>query len=520
MASVWRAEDRELGVQRAIKILSPTRGRRGEHLRARFRTEARTMASLSHPNILGVHDIGTEDGLDYIVMDLAPGGSLLDRLDELGTIPVELALRWILDVLSALAAAHAAGIVHRDIKPQNVLLSAEDRPLLADFGIAMLADRDLRTTRTGVTMGSIAYMPPEQRIDASKVSHLADIYGIGTTLYALLSGQSPVDLFLVEADSPRWEGIPGGLIPILQRACAVNPDNRYASAGQMALALQQFAAGEPDLSLELSTLSFPDPSPAVYARTTEPATAPRTRLPERLSPVPTRDSSEDAGPTLMPRAAEPTMPGADEPTLGEPHPPSGPRASVVLGLLAGLGLLTGLGALGVSSLWAPTPQPAPQQLVRPSPAPLPEPFVGPEVPEGPLAPVPEPVRPPEPVPVRAPAPAPPTERAPAPQGAAPQGLWTVKGLGVGLQLQLRGGDDALQGKATSTLKDKHTDTPIQGRFERDTHTLFLEEIDGSYTYRLTLDETLCGGSGQVEGSLRSIRLISMKREHPDCGAER
>ncbi|HHO51965.1 MAG TPA: serine/threonine protein kinase, partial [Deltaproteobacteria bacterium] len=336
MARVYRAEDRELGVQRAIKILSPTKGRRGEHLRARFRTEARAMASLSHPNILSVHDIGTEGDLDYIVMDLAPNGSLMDRLDALDTIPIGLAIQWILEVLSALATAHAAGIVHRDVKPQNVLLSVDDRPLLADFGIAMLADRDLRTTRTGVAMGSMAYMPPEQRVDASKVTHLADIYGVGASLYALLSGQSPVDLFLVDAGSPRWEGIVEPLIPILQRACAASPANRYTSAGEMALALQRFVADVPGIRLELPALSFPDPSPAVYSRTSDPQTpTPRQRRALASNdPLPTRDSSEDAGPTLMP----------GETPLVEGRPPRWIQAAGVLGILGILGVL-GLGIL-------------------------------------------------------------------------------------------------------------------------------------------------------------------------------
>ena len=160
------------------------------------------MAQLQHPNVLPVLDIGSEGAHNYVVMALAEGGSVSDKL-RVGLSPRE-AVDVMLPILSALAAAHASGVVHRDVKPQNILLDGNDTPPLADFGIALIdrADAD-RRTRTGVVMGSLAYTAPEQRLDARAVTAQADVYAAGTTLYALLTRRSPMDLFVAPLHSER-----------------------------------------------------------------------------------------------------------------------------------------------------------------------------------------------------------------------------------------------------------------------------------------------------------------------------
>lgn len=235
MALVVVAHDDELGVDRAVKILDVSRPNSATQ-RRRLRFEAWTMGRLHHPNILSIHRVGNEGDLDYVVMDLAQGGSLQDALNSSGPLLAATAIQYMIQTLSALAFAHASGVVHRDIKPQNILLDSEGSVLLADFGIAMTAGDD-REGRIGAATGSIAFMPPEQRFDAGGVGPPADLYATGTTLFNLITGENPVDLFLATDRSERWSAVPQPLRPVLRRACAMRPDDRWGSASAMAHAL-------------------------------------------------------------------------------------------------------------------------------------------------------------------------------------------------------------------------------------------------------------------------------------------
>ncbi|MFN7143773.1 MAG: serine/threonine-protein kinase [Myxococcota bacterium] len=245
-ATVYRARDLALGVERAVKVLRVD-SLGADAQRARLRSEARAMARVTHLNILRVYDVGTDGDQDFVVMELAAGGSLQDRLDEHGPLSPVVASRYALQVLAALAAAHDAGVIHRDVKPQNVLLDSQGVAMLADFGIALLADGfESRHTRVGVAMGSMTYMPPEQRLDARGVGAGADIYACGATLYALLTGASPVDLFLAAPGSVRWEDVPEPLRPVIQRATRLIPEERWGSAREMASALLEAMAQVPE----------------------------------------------------------------------------------------------------------------------------------------------------------------------------------------------------------------------------------------------------------------------------------
>ena len=236
-ARVHQAHDELLGVDRAVKILHR---RADDQTRARLVREAQLMATLRHPGVLHVYDMGVCEEGDFVVMDLAEGGSLADRMDREGPLSPAMAVAYTLRVLSALQAAHDAGIVHRDVKPQNILLDHEGQALLADFGIARAPQtEDLRTTRTSAGLGSMCFMAPEQRLDARSAGPAADIYAAGCTLYALLCEQTPIDLFTAEPDSERWLAIPPDLRPILVKATRLKPADRFASAADMAGALAQ-----------------------------------------------------------------------------------------------------------------------------------------------------------------------------------------------------------------------------------------------------------------------------------------
>ncbi|MCB9743350.1 MAG: protein kinase [Alphaproteobacteria bacterium] len=232
-AQVHRATDTLLGVDRAVKLLLDT-GPHTELLRSRLRNEARVMAQLKHPNVLRVFDIGMHEGQDFIVMDLAEGGSLSQWLDREGPMHPAVAVHYTLQVLSALDAAHEAGVVHRDVKPQNVLLDSQGGAMLADFGIALLSEDALRTTRTNMAMGSMCFMAPEQRMDAKNVGPEADLYAVACSLYNLLTDGNPIDLFTANESSGRWEGVPEALRPILWKATRLGREERYQDAASMA----------------------------------------------------------------------------------------------------------------------------------------------------------------------------------------------------------------------------------------------------------------------------------------------
>jgi tRNA A-37 threonylcarbamoyl transferase component Bud32 len=237
MATVSVAWDRDLEVERAIKILSPQMAR-NEKVRVRFVQEARTMARLKHRNIVTVHDVGLEGEHPFIVMEKLDGGSLADRLEVGGVLPPRLACRAMIQVLDGLGAAHQAQVVHRDVKPQNVLLSLEGVPKITDFGIAQVTGTNHALTRTGVVMGTLAFMAPEQRTNARDVDLRADIYSAAATLYLLVTGRVPLDLYSTELHEEVFSQVLPPLVELLQRGTRYAVAERYSSATRMAEAIE------------------------------------------------------------------------------------------------------------------------------------------------------------------------------------------------------------------------------------------------------------------------------------------
>ncbi|MEI7743751.1 MAG: protein kinase, partial [Chloroflexota bacterium] len=251
MATIFRARDAQLDRDVAVKIMRPEFGQDPDFL-GRFRDEARAAASLNHPNIVSVFDFGEEDTGPYIVMELIDGQDLSSILRENGPLPPRQAARVSAEVAKALHAAHVRSIVHRDVKPSNILVGRDGRVKVADFGIAR-ALTEAQLTLPGVTMGSVHYFSPEQaRGEPATIA--SDIYSLGIVLYESLTGQRPfsgdgaaaVALARLTSTPPRPSalrpGVPEALDAIVTRAMALDPATRFASAASMASALEGWLA--------------------------------------------------------------------------------------------------------------------------------------------------------------------------------------------------------------------------------------------------------------------------------------
>jgi serine/threonine protein kinase len=249
--SVYRATDHEHGREVAIKVLS---GTLGEKERRRFDRERQTMGRLgSHPNIIPVHESGyTEDGEGYLVMELAPGGSLRDWLEANQTLPWENAVSVMASIADAIQAAHDQGVLHRDIKPDNILIDAYDNPRLTDFGIAAVASNATATTSMSATL---AHAAPEV-LQGMTNTEAVDIYAIGSTLHNLITGSAPferaddvgVTAMMARALSEpppdlTSYGVPPAVAQVVQRALAKEPTDRPATAAQLAAELRAAATG-------------------------------------------------------------------------------------------------------------------------------------------------------------------------------------------------------------------------------------------------------------------------------------
>ncbi|GAC1402080.1 MAG: hypothetical protein NVSMB52_15960 [Chloroflexota bacterium] len=245
MASVYRARDLRLNRDVAVKLLREDLTRDPEFLR-RFEREAQYVASLSHPNIVPVYDVGEENGSHYIVMEFIRGRTLKDAIESGGPLPAGRAAEITVSVLDALQYAHGRGLVHRDVKPHNILMTADGTARLADFGIAHLADSS--TTRTAAILGSAQYLSPEQA-RGDEATPLSDVYSCGIVLYEMVTGAPPfgganalaVAHHHVYSDPPplpqRARDEMPELESIVARALAKDPSDRFADAQSFIKAL-------------------------------------------------------------------------------------------------------------------------------------------------------------------------------------------------------------------------------------------------------------------------------------------
>jgi eukaryotic-like serine/threonine-protein kinase len=251
MANVYLAEDQELGRRVAIKILNE-RHANDDQFVERFRREAKNAAALSHPNIVSIYDRGEAEGTYYIAMEYLDGRSLKELIVARGPAPFTVAVEYARQILSALRFAHRHGIVHRDIKPHNVLVDAEGRVKVTDFGIARAGTSQM--TEAGSIVGTAQYLSPEQA-RGTNVDQRSDVYSLGIVLYELLTGtvpfngDTPVEIAmkhlstLPEAPSVKRPDIPRDLDLIVMRSLAKDPDDRYQSAEEMDADLERFLRG-------------------------------------------------------------------------------------------------------------------------------------------------------------------------------------------------------------------------------------------------------------------------------------
>jgi hypothetical protein len=247
MATVWRARDTRLGRQVAVKLLRPEFAEDDEFVR-RFETEARHAASLSHPNVAAVHDTDVDGERRFIVMELVDGPSVAEVIAQRGPLEPIVAVEITASAARALAAAHRRGLIHRDVKPGNLLIGRDGRVRLADFGIAR-ALTSSRATTPGTVLGSIPYLSPEQA-RGEEATAAGDIFSLGVVLFEMLTGSLPW-----EADTPAAmatarlhvpaappsdtvAGLPDGLDGIVGRALELDPEKRYPSARVFADALE------------------------------------------------------------------------------------------------------------------------------------------------------------------------------------------------------------------------------------------------------------------------------------------
>jgi len=255
MATVYLARDNVLDVQRAIKVIAPELTRRRQ-VRERFINEAKVMAMLEHPNIVRLYDIGIDGDQDFMVMEVLQGGTLLDRVELLGPLPPRQAADVFDQVLAALSEAHRLGIVHRDVKPHNILLDKAGTPKVTDFGIARLVHAEKALTRTGAMMGTFAYMAPEQRTRANEAEPPADVYAVGCTLYAVLTGEEPIDLFMPLHQERFGSRFIAPIAALLTRATAYRPEDRFQSADEMRAALAAIYDDLPNMPSDAPPLAL------------------------------------------------------------------------------------------------------------------------------------------------------------------------------------------------------------------------------------------------------------------------
>jgi len=272
MGEVYRACDTRLGRDVAIKVLPEALTKDADRLR-RFEQEARTIAALNHPNILGIHDIGTYDGAPFLVSELLEGKTLRETLEP-GPLPVRCSIDYARGIAQGLAGAHVKGIVHRDLKPENVFITKGDRVKILDFGLAKLtspkegSNTELTLTSPatlpGIVMGTVGYMSPEQ-VRGEATDARSDIFSFGALLYEMLSGErafkrntsAEMMTAILREEPPElsesgWHG-PPGLQRILARCLEKNAERRFQSASDLAFAVESLSGSSSDISAHSMT---------------------------------------------------------------------------------------------------------------------------------------------------------------------------------------------------------------------------------------------------------------------------
>lgn len=358
MAVVYKARCNRLNRLVAIKILKEDLSKDDE-FRRRFHAESQAVAMMSHPNIVSVYDVSHSENIDYIVMELIEGITLKQYMEQKGTLNWREALHFATQIAKALEHAHSRGIIHRDIKPHNIMVLKDGSVKVADFGIAQMATA--QNTLTREALGSVHYISPEQAKGAH-VDARTDLYSLGVVMYEMLTGRPPFDgdtpvsvaiqHINAKATSPRElnPSIPRGLEQITMHAMTADRDKRYASASEMLEDLERFRRDpnctfdftQPRDTLDIGSILNPPPRP------------PRER------PA----AERRADPQPRPDAAKSEPPAARR---GRGEPQKGSRVAVIAGIvciaLAILGILYFLYSYFISDLFTKTEEDAVPNLI-------------------------------------------------------------------------------------------------------------------------------------------------------------
>ncbi|MEW5986993.1 MAG: serine/threonine-protein kinase, partial [Chloroflexota bacterium] len=306
MAAVYKAYQPNMGRYVALKIL-PRHYASDPQFVARFTQEARVIANLEHPHILPVHDFGESEGYTYLAMRLVEGGSLA-RLLQGAPLALTQVRQIVSQVGDALDYAHTQGVIHRDVKPSNILIDQRGNCLLSDFGIAKMLAGSSHLTQTGAMLGTPAYMSPEQGMGQS-LDGRSDLYSLGIILYQMVTGripyqaETPLAVAIKHVNDPlppvhRFNpAVPVAVEQVILKTLAKNPADRFSSAGEMVRALQLAVDSALAAGLPPTTPPTPPPSP----------------------PVVDYEDTEVAAPPLFPAATSPPL----SHPLPSPPPPRG-----------------------------------------------------------------------------------------------------------------------------------------------------------------------------------------------------
>ncbi|MBI3723291.1 protein kinase [bacterium] len=267
MGAVYRVWDARLRRLVALKTILPT-SEGGKDALERFSREAEAIARLRHPSIVSIHETGDIGGTRFLAMDLIEGSTLDRKLAGKDRLPLTKAIEALRDVARAVHYAHEQGVVHRDLKPQNIIIDASGRAYVLDFGLARVRGSGARVTKTGATLGTPAYMPPEQAGErAAEADERSDVYSLGATLYHVLTGRPPFEgateynvIVALHTKDPVPPGalnrrVAGDLDTIAMRCLEKDPARRYPTSGELADELDRYLAGEPIHARPISTVA-------------------------------------------------------------------------------------------------------------------------------------------------------------------------------------------------------------------------------------------------------------------------
>lgn len=311
MGVVYRARDERLQRRVAVKVLPPELAFSGE-IRERFTREAQTAARLAHPHIVPIHDVGQGGGIVYFVMGLIEGESLAARIRRRGRVPPEECRRIMKETADALSAAHAMSVIHRDIKPDNILLEGtRGRVMVTDFGIAkaMSGTSSATLTSAGMAIGTPSYMSPEQAAGEREIDGRSDLYSLGVVVYQMLSGELPFNaptvagILMKHITEPapllheRWPDVPEDLSLAVARCLEKDPQNRWPSAESLRRAL------------ESRNVAGYRPTGLGWKAETRPTTANRASPTGTRSPRPLSDRGTAGGRPAPPRSLAGGRPG-------------------------------------------------------------------------------------------------------------------------------------------------------------------------------------------------------------------